>query len=220
MNFDPVELINRSARCPSVLLIDTSSALSGSIKELNEALKGFKETFSTYPKAGAAMDLAIMTFDSEVILMTDFAPIMEFEPPVLIAKPERDARLGAGLLWAIQLIDDREKQYRKNGLSYHRPWLLVITKGQATDTDRLTEAANLIHAKRGLHFYVFAIDGADRSILASITQPIYDVKPTGYPNLFFWLVEGQKSVSESGDNAVIRPVPWLDQKGAGEEHAP
>ena len=126
MNFDPAELINRSARCPSVLLIDTSSALSGSIKELNEALKGFKDSFSTYPKAGAAMDLAIMTFDSEVILMTDFAPVVEFEPPVLIAKPERDARLGAGLLWAIQLLDDREKQYRENGLSYHRPWLLLV----------------------------------------------------------------------------------------------
>lgn len=127
---DAVEFAeNPEPRCPCVLLLDTSGSMQGApVAALNDGLRTFKETLTRDSLAARRVEVAVITFDSEVKVVQDFITADQFEPPELTAQGA--TCMGGAINKALDLIQARKSQYRANGVAYYRPWVFMITDGE------------------------------------------------------------------------------------------
>ena len=97
---------NPEPRCPCVLLLDTSSSMSGArINQLNAGLKQFQKELAADAMASKRVEIAIITF-GPVRVVQDFITPDLFTPTELVA--EGDTPMGAAIAEALELITSAE----------------------------------------------------------------------------------------------------------------
>ena len=120
---------NPEPRCPCVLLLDTSSSMSGSaINALNQGLQTFKDSLTQDDLASRRVEIAIVTFDSKVNVVQDFVTADQYEPTSLSAGGA--TAMGTAIVTGLDMVQNRKTQYRENGITYYRPWIFMITDGE------------------------------------------------------------------------------------------
>ena len=103
---------NPEPRCACVLLLDTSSSMGGQkIEALNKGLKTFEDALKDDEIAKKRVEVAVVTFDSEVKIIQDFVTADEFQAPELTAQGL--THTGAGIMKALDLIQERKKIYKE-----------------------------------------------------------------------------------------------------------
>lgn len=153
---------NPEPRCACVLLLDTSGSMSGEpINALNEGLRTFKENLNQDNLAKKRIEVAIITFDSDVKVVQDFVTAEQFQPPTLTAGGV--THTGSGINLALDMIQNRKSKYRSNGISYYRPWVFMITDGEPYgEPDQIVErGAQRIkeeEARKGVAFFAVGND--------------------------------------------------------------
>ena len=126
---------------PFVLLLDTSSAMSGEpINNLNKALNNFIVRVKEDERSTRCIDVAIIEFNTDVRVVQDFFPISRMEPITLTANG--GTSMGAGIELAIKKLKERKLLYANLGIQLYQPWIVMITA--SCPTDDITEAAQLI----------------------------------------------------------------------------
>jgi uncharacterized protein YegL len=206
---------NSEARCPCILLLDTSGSMSGEpIAALNRGLKTFKEDLLKDNLAKRRVEVAIVTFNSEVNVVQDFVTIDRFEPPTLEAQYQ--THTGSGVNKALDLLQGRKAQYRNNGITYYRPWVFMVTDGEPYgEADAVVnQAAKRIkeeEANKRVAFFAVGIENADMESLSrfSVREPI-KLKGLNFQEMFVWLSASMQSVSQSqpGDQVALAPPGW------------
>ena len=117
-------------------------------------------------------------------------------PPIAA---EGDTPMGQAILQGIEAVAERKRQYKKFGLHFFRPWIILITDGAPTDDWKL--AGTKVHegeAAKSFAFFAIGVDGADLSILKQISkrEPLR-LKGYSFREFFVWLSASQKQVSRS-----------------------
>ncbi|NCS06581.1 MAG: VWA domain-containing protein [Microcystis aeruginosa G13-07] len=195
---EPEFIDNPENRCPVILLLDTSSSMYGDpITELNQGVKILKASIMEDELAALRVEVAVITFDSEVKVVQNFITIDQFIPQKLIASG--GTRMGQAIEKALNLLEERKATYRKNDIQYYRPWIFLITDGSPTDTwqdaaKRLREA----EAKGKLLFFAVGVQEADMETLSEIApleSPPKQLKGLEFQSLFKWLSASMKQVS-------------------------
>src|SRR3989442_3935907 len=120
---DRIEIANpQQPHCATVLLLDTSGSMAGEkIAALNEGLKLFREEVSKDDLAAKRVDLAVLTFGSAVTVLSQFSSVEDTEVRELEASGSTP--MGEAILRAADLIEDRKRQYKAQGIDYYRPWV-------------------------------------------------------------------------------------------------
>ena len=188
---------NPEPRCPCVLLLDTSGSMRGhKIAELNEGLRTFEEQLRSDSMAAKRVEVAIITF-GPVNTVQDFVTADSFHAPELTASG--DTPMGQAIMSAIDLVSERKRTYKTNGIGYYRPWLFLITDGAPTDSVTSAIAAMKEgEASKSLMLYAVGVEGADMDRLAEIAvrQPL-KLKGLSYRELFVWLSNSLGTVARS-----------------------
>jgi len=211
---DAVEFAeNPEPRCPCVLLVDTSGSMQGApIAALNEGLRAFKNDLMKDALASRRVEVAIVTFSSDVQIVQDFVTADQFEPPVLHA--EGATLMGSAIHQALDLLAARKAQYRTNGVAYYRPWIFLITDGepQGEPEDVIYQAAQRIRDDEQNKRVAFFAVGVEEANLDKLRQLVVrtPVRLIGlnFVEMFVWLSRSTQAVSHSRvDEQVALPPP-------------
>ena len=167
-NFEP--------RCAVVLVLDVSGSMSGDlIRELNSSLKALKEDLLKNEVASLRVEVAVVRFGGTggtVSLVHDFAMADEFNPPMFIVSV--NALMGEAIEYALQLVIEREEEYKKHGIRYYRSNIFLITNSYPNSDLTCQEALQKMHQadKDGnISFCVLGVKGMDKDQLKQLTPP-------------------------------------------------
>ncbi len=198
---------NPEPRCPCVLLLDISGSMNGRpIDELNAGLTIFKDDLAADPLAMKRVEVGIITF-GPVKVEAPFISASIFYPPTLQA--QGDTPMGAAIFQALNIVEDRKREYRSNGISYYRPWIFLITDGAPTDSwQNAAAAVREGEAAKKFAFFAVGVKGANMEILQqiSVRQPL-QLEGLKFRELFSWLSSSLRSVSRStiGTDVLLDP---------------
>lgn len=205
--FGDVEFaLNPEPRVAVALLLDVSSSMDGDpIAALNAALRDFADEVKGDHLASKRVDLAVIPFSTQVGEGV-FEPGHAFQPPELVA--DGYTAMGAAIVYAIDLVKLRVETYRREGLQFYKPWVLLITDGHPTDS--IEEAAQRVHVgTRDFTFFAVGVTGADMGKLRqiSVRQPL-ELDGLKFAEFFVWLSASLCAVSASmaGTEVLLPPV--------------
>ena len=182
-----------------VLLLDISSSMKGApIQSLNEAIAKFKQQVCQDPLARKRVEVAIVTFETHVEIVSDFMPIDQM--PTITLK--------------------RTREYQGVGVPCFKPWIFMITDGVSMSTkEAMQEAAARIHDEESkgsngrLKFWALGVDDYDKEELFQLTDRVIELKQHEFTGIFDWLVDSMSAISKSqvGDRIELDNLP----EGAG-----
>lgn len=213
---DAVEFAeNPEPRCPCVLLLDTSGSMEGARMEAMLAgLEAFKFDLSVDPVAARRVEVAVVAFNHDVLLVQDFVTPDRFEPPYLAAGG--GTFVGAAIERALELVEARKAAYRAHDVGYYRPWIFLVTDGEPEGEDpQAVERARqrLRDAEEGkrVAFFAVGVEGANLRRLAEIsTRAPLRLRGLDFREMFVWLSRSMQSVAHSrpDDRVALPPTGW------------
>ena len=212
---------NPDPRAPCVLILDTSGSMDGrAIRELNEGLIGYQQDVAADQMASRRVDLAVVRFGGDVEVAQDFISPSQYEPKPLVADGETP--MAAAVLRAMQILEERKREYRAAGIAYYRPWIFLFTDGAPTDCEEswklACEAVRRGEAEGKFTLFAFGVTGADFGKLRELTssrQPL-QLKRSGFREFFVWLSASQRRVSEAAVGSSVKLLPSTGDAGWGE----
>lgn len=203
---------NPEPRCPCVLLLDVSGSMNGRpLDELNAGLTTFRDELSADSLAMKRVEVGIVTF-GPVKVETPFTSASTFYPPTL--QSQGDTPMGAAITQALNMVEDRKRDYRSNGISYYRPWVFLITDGAPTDSwQAAADAIREGEASKKFAFFAIGVKGADMDKLRQISSSRAPLSLDGlkFRELFSWLSSSLRSVSRSTPGTEVpleAPKGW------------
>jgi uncharacterized protein YegL len=214
---DDVEFTdNANQRLPCVILVDCSESMSGaSIKELNDGLRVFEDALKSDDIASQRVQLLVIGFggDQNVQICTDWTDAMAFTAPRLTASGMTP--MGAAVRTAIAKIEEQKIRYKTFGIPYNRPWIFLLTDGEATD-DWHNAAAECRRAEQDGRLVFFGVGVGPRANLAklgrfSVRQPV-SLQGLRFKELFLWLSQSASSVSRTARGSTVQlppPTDWM-----------
>lgn len=190
----------------------TYSQVTGGITrldELQEGIKLFMEAIREDDMASAAADICIVTFDNSARCLLPFADIHKQQNPTLSAGG--DTAMGEGVNLALNLLEQRKKEYLSAGVDYYQPWLVLMTdgvpNGSASELDSATRKATDLVNKRKLSVFPIAIGPeADKTTLARFSpkRPPLSLKGMKFREFFEWLSKSVQQVSQSSPGESVK----------------
>jgi uncharacterized protein YegL len=237
---------NPSIRLPICLLLDTSSSMKGSrIDKLNEGMKMFQESVCSDEVLKLSAEICIITFGNKgfsdennegpnagIKNITDFGYIENHKIPDFEAGGYTP--MGEAVQKAINMLQARKKEYKKNGVEYYQPWLVLMTDGQPYDfkaceccnqkyrfhsiDDAVNESTKLIN-DGGLVLLPIGIGNDEElnmEVLKRFSPKIPPLKLEGlkFKEFFDWLTQSMLIVSRSnpGTEVNLPPTTWAKVK--------
>ncbi len=208
-------ITNPATRLPVCLCLDTSSSMSGKpIDELNRGVEYFFEAIKEDEIARYSVELSIVTFSSTTEKILDFANIdrQTFNP----LSASGSTSMGEGVNLALDLLQQRKKEYSDKGVDYYQPWLVLMTDGYPTDNiESAVDRVRQLASQKKLTVFAVAIgDRADINALKKFStmknNMVLKVKSAQYFREFFeWLSQSVSVASQSvpGEKASLPKTP-------------
>ena len=201
--------------CPCVLLLETSKTLNDALlKELGLGITRLRDRLSGDPVARERVELAVVTFDSSVLILQGLVTADDFRP--LNLTTGRDSLMGTGISQALDIVEYRSLQYLSRGSEYFRPQVFMIAAGspRGEPAEKIGEAAKRIReaeSENQAAFFPVATGGADVELLQkiSVRSPVRLIE-LNCSKMFNWLYCNLSGAcrSDPGEKTPLQPVDW------------
>lgn len=158
---------NPNQRTPCVLVLDASGSMSSvtssgrtRIEELSAGIAALEKELRSDDTALVRVQLAIVNVggpSNDADIMMDWTDATEFHAFPLRA--DGTTPLAKGVRIALQMIEQGKQNLRAAGISYTRPWMMVISDGEPTDdaNDWAAAVSECRAAEVGKRVEIFAI---------------------------------------------------------------
>lgn len=210
-------VLNTASRVPVCLCLDTSGSMNkdGAIDKLNEGIKVFYEAIKADEQAAMSCEIAVVTFNSEVTVEEDFSLVDTKEPKAFTANG--GTAMAHGVEKALDLLDERKRKYKENGVNYYQPWLVLITDGKPGDMEDIPAAQartkGLMESKK-LVIFPIAVGNDDDSEKSHAIMDVLNgfctrpkarhLKGLKFEELFEWLGKSLSTVAASQNGETVK----------------
>lgn len=201
---------NPTARIPVCLCLDVSGSMSGErINELNQGIELFYDAIKDDEVALYSAEISVVTFNDEATQLVDFASLeLQPTPPRLTASG--CTYMGEGVNLALDLLEQRKKEYQDKGVDYYQPWLVLMTDGEPNgDTGEFSRAVSrtvsLIDNRKLTIFPIGIGSNADLNTLAKFSpnKPPLRLQGLKFKEFFTWLSQSVSKVSQSSPGEKV-----------------
>ncbi len=202
---------NPDPRCPCVLILDRSASMSGpKIQQLNDGLAQFRTELLRDEIAARRVEIAVVPF-GPVSRNSSFYPAGNFDPKPMAAAG--DTPMGAAVTYAVDLVARQKALYRSHGITYFRPWVILMTDGEPTDSiERSISLVREGEAGKAFSFFAVGVDQASMATLGRLSvRPPLKMRGLAFREFFLWLSASLSGVSRSAPGTSIQiaaPTTW------------
>lgn len=182
--------------------------------KLNQALETLITEVQKDDLTRSRLELTFLPYGTEVNVPSKdqlFKSVDKIDVPKI--EPMQLTSTGAVLNTAMDLIRDRKAEYNRAGIDYYRPFLVIITDGNATDNTAYEQAKgrlNQMEAKSEVVVIPVAVNEVAVQFMQGISgsKPPLLLKDTNFSEFFVWLSKSQAAVSAStpGDVPDAPPI--------------
>jgi uncharacterized protein YegL len=222
-----IDLTNPTQRTPCILVLDASTSMTtvevggnggqSRMQLLNEGIKTFAKELHGDPIALSRVQVAAVNVGGPLgaprVFMdwTDAASFGPFEMSAAGNTP-----LGEAVSVALQAIEAQKAFLKEQGISYTRPWLMVFTDGEPTDSsatwEATCEAVRKAEATGKVEVFPIAVGQADLNKLSELAaRPPIAMNAVRFHEFFVWLSASLGQIARSGPGARVDlpPIdPW------------
>ena len=203
---------NPSPRGPCQLVLDTSASMDGErIHALNAGVQIFIDAIKADEMACFSVELGVITAGGRVreeLPLTTACNIQNFSP----LSATGNTPLGEAVELALQRLEDRKAEYKRAGVAYYQPWLVIISDGEPTDSWQAAaqKAMSMSQSKR-LVVLPIGVAGADMGNLSQFSHRGAKVlSGLKFRELFEWLSASMARVSASNSTSASVTLPKTD----------
>lgn len=196
---------NPDPRVSCVVLADVSGSMQGApISALESGYASFTQYLNNDVLASKRVEVAVVTFGTVATVLVPMQEARGLQPTRFNASGRTN--MAAGVHLALDIIEDRKAAYKAAGLQYYRPWILLLTDGQANHDgfDEAVARLNATEAARGVTIFAVGagphVDWQQLSRL-SIQRGPAPLDGLKYEELFEWLSASLSNVSNSTEFA-------------------
>jgi uncharacterized protein YegL len=215
---------NPNQRTPCVLVLDISGSMQtltttgrSRIDELNEGLVALEQSLNEDDSARVRVQLAIVAVggpQGDADIMMDWTDATHFQSFPL--KADGATPLGRGLRIGLNMIEQAKQNLKSAGVSYTRPWMMVITDGEPTDSPQEWATAvnecKAAQAAKKVEIFAIGVQGADTSNMSEFTsRPPSTLSGMKFKELFVWLSASLSAASRSRPGETLElpsADPW------------
>lgn len=203
---------NPSPRCACMLVLDTSGSMSGApIQELNQGLQAFVEAVQEDEMSAYSVEVGVITAGGTVreeLSFTTANTIREVSP--LVA--DGITPLGAAVELALRRLEERKATYKRAGVAYYQPWLVIISDGEPTDSwQAVAQQTSALSQQRKLVVMPVGVSQANMAILGQFSsRPAKHLAGLKFREFFEWLSASMSRVSASNSTSSAVALPATD----------
>ena len=219
-----VNINNPNQRTPCVLVLDASGSMSTitstgrtRLEELNVGLKAFEVALKSDDAALGRVQVAIVVVGgpaNTADVMMDWTDAINFVAFPLSSGGETP--LGRGMIVALDMIEHVKRNLDLAGISYTRPWVMVMSDGEPTDKapdwSAAVAAARTAESSKKAEIFTIGVEGANLAKLGELaSRPPLTLAGMKFRELFVWLSTSLSAASRSraGEVYALPPTdPW------------
>ncbi len=165
-----LDATNPGPFAPAVVIADVSSSMASQMGELNSAIQELVDDLSSHEVASTRADVAIVSFATTAQVVTPMTIARDLQVQPMTAGGT--TAMGEAINLALDVIVQRQDEYRATGVKANVPMVFLLTDGYPTDEWR--GAADRVHtlaAEQKLCFFGIGTSSADMSTLTQICPP-------------------------------------------------
>jgi uncharacterized protein YegL len=215
---------NPNQRTPCVLVLDASGSMGATtssgktrIEELNLGIQALETELRADDTALVRVQLGIVSVGgpaNDAEIMMDWTDATEFTAFPLRA--DGTTPLGKGVRIALQMIEHAKQNLRAAGVSYTRPWMMIISDGDPTDPPDVWSSAvsecKAAEAAKRVEIFTIGVEGANLATLSELgSKPPLMLSGMKFQELFVWLSASLSAASRSRPGAALQlpsTDPW------------
>lgn len=192
----------------TLLAADASGSMYGmAINSVNRCINRFKRDICKDDKAASAVDVAVVSFNTEPTVVQNWRPIKELEPVEMSADGGTD--ISKALDLSIDMTRERCNLYFDSGMEVKKPWIILITDGRDPHIDDVAERVKKRTEEGKLMLWVLAVGDYDKKTIAKLTggKRVFELKDGAdldFSEFFDFMAVSIKAVSTgaAGDGRV------------------
>lgn len=206
------EPITYEEKCLCMLVLDTSGSMitdgNGSsiipIDELNKGIKTFKTELLKDAVIRDRLEVGVIPYNDGVDenKIVHPTPLQNLNVPTFVA--EGTTATATALEKAFEIVNDRKQYYKQHGLSYYRPWIVLMTDGYPDEDQDMQSIAQRIRlAKENKEFAFMPIGIGELAAMDELKKMATDdfnpirINAVKFSEFFKWLSNSIKSIPKS-----------------------
>lgn len=215
---------NPTARIAVCLCLDVSGSMYGDpIDELNEGIQMFYDAIKADQIARYAAEIGIVTFGLDhAECVADFASVdVAPNPPHLEA--DGFTPMGEAVNMALDMLENRKRDYRNQGVDYYQPWLVLMTDGAPNGEESelrrsISRTCDAVNNRKLTLFPIGIGADADMDMLRQFSPKWTPLRLKGlnFREFFTWLSQSVSVVSQSSPGETGVKLDMEGIRGWGE----
>lgn len=201
-------------RLPVYLLLDTSGSMKGEpIESVKAGLQTMLSTLKQDPFALESVHISIITFDTEVKLLTGLSDLENFTIPEIVVPESGATHFGAALELLCKCLDSDIRKTTPEQKGDWKPLLFIMTDGRPADIQKYKEMIPEVQ-KRNFAGIIACAAGpkAKQEDLKLLTDKVVSLDTADsatFQQFFKWVSDtiGKGNMSRGATSQITLPPP-------------